>query len=138
MTDFSDYLENELLDHVLKGLAFTAPVTVGLSLWTAATSDAGGGTEVTNANAYARLEVEGATGRTFSVAAAGTTDNDQDWDFAAASGGNWGTVGWLAIVDSITHGAGNFLFHGAVTTAKAVNDGDIARFGTGNLDVTLD
>ncbi|MGI9297822.1 MAG: phage tail fiber protein [Gammaproteobacteria bacterium] len=137
MTDFSDFLENELLDHVLKGLAYTAPVTVGLALYTAATTDAGGGTEVTNANAYARLEVEGATGRTFSAAAAGTTDNDQDWDFAEATG-SWGTVGWLAIVDSITHGAGNFLFHGAVTTAKAIASGDTARFGTGNLDVTLD
>lgn len=138
MTDFSDYLEDELLDHILKGLAFTAPVTVGLALFTAATDDDGSGTEVADASAYARLEVEGATGRTFSVAASGTTDNDQDWDFAAASGGDWGTVGWLAIVDSITWGAGDFLFHGAVTSAKAVDDGDIARFSAGNLDVTLD
>lgn len=138
MTDFSDYLENELLDHVLKGLSFTAPVTVALGLYTAATDDTGGGTEVPNTNGYARLEVEGATGRTFSVAAAGTTDNDQEWAFAAASGGNWGTVGWLTIEDSITWGAGNFLFHGNVDTAKAVNDGDTAKFAVGDLNVTLD
>ena len=138
MTDFSDYLEDELLDHILKGSTFTAPATVALSLWTAATNDAGGGTEVTDANAYARLEVEGATGRTFSVSSGGTTDNDQAWDFAAAAGGSWGEVGWLAIVDSTAHAGGNFLFHGNVTTAKTVGDGDIARFAAGNLDVTLD
>ena len=137
MTDFSDHLENELLDHILKGLTYAAPATVALALFTTATNDAGGGTEVANSNGYARLEVEGATGRTFSAAAAGTTDNDQDWDFAAASGGNWGTVSHMAIVDSTTHGGGNFLFHGALTASKAINDGDIARFPAGDLDVTL-
>ena len=136
MTDFSDYLENELLDHILKGLTFTAPATVALALFTTATSDAGGGTEVTNANAYARLEVEGATGRTFSAASGGTTDNDQDWDFATATG-SWGTVSHMAIVDSTTHGGGNFLFHGALTASKAVDNGDTARFSAGDLDVTL-
>ncbi|MEM9681637.1 MAG: hypothetical protein AAF942_00090 [Pseudomonadota bacterium] len=138
MTAMSDYLENELLDHVLKGLAFTAPATVALALFTAATNDAGGGTEVTNANAYARLEVEGATGRTFSAAAAGTTDNDQAWEFAAAAGGSWGTVTHLAIVDSAVHGGGNFLFHGALTASRAIGDGDTFRFPAGDLDVTLD
>lgn len=136
--DFSDFLENELLDHVLKGLAYTVPATVGLALYTTATTDAGGGTEVPNANAYARLEVEGATGRTFATAAAGTTDNDQEWAFAAASGGNWGTVTHVAIVDSITFGGGNFLFHGALTVTKQIDDGDTFKFATGDLDVTLD
>ena len=136
--DMADFLENELLDHVLKGLAYTAPVTVGLALYTDVTTDAGGGTEVPNANGYARLEVEGATGRTFSVAAAGTTDNDQEWSFAAASGGNWGTVLNVAIVDNITWGAGNFLFHGALSVSKQIDDGDTFKFAVGDLDVTLD
>lgn len=142
MTDFSDYLEDELLDHVLKGLTFAAPATVALALFTSATGDDGTGTEVADAAAYARLEVEGATGRTFSAASGGTTDNDQDWDFTSASGGAWGTVTHMAITDSTDHsgstpGGGNFLFHGDLSASKAVGDGDTFRFPAGDLDVTL-
>ena len=137
MADLSDFLENELLDHVLKGLTYAVPATVALALFTTATTDAGGGTEVANSNGYARLEVEGGTGRTFSVASGGTMDNDQEWAFAAASGGNWGTITHVAIVDSTTHGAGNFLFHGALTASKVIDDGDTFKFAAGDLDVTL-
>jgi hypothetical protein len=137
MADLSDYLENELLDHILKGLAFTVPATVALALFTTATTDAGGGTEVADANGYARLEIEGATGRTFSVAAGGTMDNDQEWPFAPASGGSWGTITHVAIVDSLTWGAGNFLFHGALAVSKVIDDGDTFKFAVGDLDVTL-
>ena len=91
MTAFSTFLANELIDHVLKGTAYTVPATVALALFTTATGDGGTGTEVADSNGYARLEVEGATGRTFSAGASSTTDNDQDWDFAAASGGIFGS-----------------------------------------------
>jgi hypothetical protein len=137
MADLSDYLENELLDHILKGLAFTVPATVALALFTSATGDDGSGTEVPDSNGYARLEVEGGTGRTFSVAAGGTMDNDQEWAFAAASGGAWGLITHVAIVDSLTHGAGNFLFHGALSVSKQIDDGDTFKFAVGDLDVAL-
>lgn len=136
MSDMSDYLEDELLDHALGTGAFSMPSTIALALFTDATSDAGGGTEVANSNAYARLEVQGSTGLTFAASSGGTTDNDQDWDFTTASG-SWGTVTNTAIVDNTTHGAGNFLFHGALSASKAVGDGDTFRFAAGDLDVTL-
>ena len=43
----SDYLENEILDHVLGGADYSRPATVYIALYTAAPTDAGGGTEVT-------------------------------------------------------------------------------------------
>lgn len=137
MTAFSDYLENELLDHCLRGAgdAWTAPTSIWISLHTGATTDAGGGTECSG-NGYAREEVSGATGQDFAVAAAGTTDNEQAWVYPTASGGAWGLVINTGIWDAVT--VGNLLFHGALTASKQVDDGDTFQFNTGDYDVTLD
>ncbi len=131
----SDFLENELLDHVLRNAAYTAPSSIWIALYTVTPSDAGGGTEVTG-NGYARLEVGGATGRSFVVAASGATDNTELWQFAQASGGNWGTIVAFGLFDAST--AGNLLYWGAVSPSVAVNDGDTAQFATGALDITED
>ena len=56
MGSFTDYLENKVLDHVVGKTSFTMPAVVAVALFTAAPSDAGGGTEVTNANNYARSD----------------------------------------------------------------------------------
>jgi len=52
MAGKSDYLENKVLDHVLRNTSYTPPATVYLGLFTANPTDAGGGTEVSG-NAYA-------------------------------------------------------------------------------------
>lgn len=127
MTDFTDFLENELLDHVLRNAAYTSPTTVYAALFTDATTDAGGGTEVSG-NAYARVAI------TFNAPSGGVSDNVVI-TFPTASGGNWGTVTNFAIFDAIT--AGNMLFHDTLTASKAVNDGDTAEFAAGAMTVTL-
>jgi len=43
----SNYLEDELLDHVLGGADWARPATVYIALYTVTPGDAGGGTEVT-------------------------------------------------------------------------------------------
>ena len=129
MAAMTDYLENELIDHVLRNLAYTSPTTVYAALFTAAPGEAGGGTEVSG-NAYARTAV------TFGAPTAGATDNTADVTFPTASGGNWGTVTHVAIFDAST--AGNMLLYGALTASKVVNDGDTFKFNTGDLDVTFD
>ena len=53
MAEFSDYLEDKIIDHILRAQAFTPPATIYVGLFTAAPSDAGGGTEVSG-GAYAR------------------------------------------------------------------------------------
>lgn len=135
MTAKADYLEDKLLNWALRATAMgTAPANVYLALFTSATSDAGGGTEVANSSGYARLAVS--TTGSFSAPSGGAVSNTAELAFAAASGGNWGTITHVAIIDSGTYGAGNWLYHGPLTAAKVVNDGDIFRFAAGALVIS--
>ena len=126
---FSDYLENKVLDHVFKNTAFTQPTNLYIALYTAAPSDSGGGTEVTG-GAYARKNHNA-----WNVSSGGATANTTEVLFAAATA-NWGTVTHVGIFDALT--AGNLIAWAALTTSKAINNGDQARFAAGDIDVTLD
>ena len=130
MTDFSDFLEEELLDHVLNGLTWASPASVWIGLYTAVPSDAGGGTEVSGTG-YARIQMTGGWTVTVNVA-----DNTAIIDFGTAGAGGWGTIGWVGIFDAVT--GGNLLFWGALSATKTVNDGDSFQFAASALTVTLD
>lgn len=56
MTAATDSLENRTLDHRFRGQPDTPAATLYLALFTSATTDAGGGTEVTG-NGYARVAI---------------------------------------------------------------------------------
>lgn len=144
MSAMSDYLENKLVDLTLRGQAFTAPATLYVSLHTTATTDAGGGTEVSGGS-YARVAVtaslanfagtQSAGSTTASSGTGGATSNNNTITFPSPTG-NWGTVSHFAIWDAST--AGNMLFHGALTTAKTVNNGDAApSFAAAALAITF-
>lgn len=136
MAAFSDYLENELLDHILRNEAYVAPASVWIALFTADNGlEAGTITGEVSGGAYARVEVGGTSGLTFSLAAAGSSSNEQDITFPTATA-DWGTITNAAIMDAST--AGNVLFHGALTTAKTVTTGDTFKFLLGDLTITLD
>ena len=45
MAEFSNYLENKILDHVLKNISYTSPTTAYVGLFTSDPTDAGTGTE---------------------------------------------------------------------------------------------
>lgn len=130
MSSFSDYSENLVLNWLLTTNSATRPTAWYVALFTAAPSDTGGGTEVSG-NAYARTAVGGMT-----VAGTATTaTNDAAIEFAAASGGNWGTITHAAIFDAST--AGNMLAWAPLTTSRTINDGDVFRIPAGSLTVTL-
>ena len=143
MSAMSDYLENKLVDHILRNTAFTMPTTIYVGLYTAAPSDAGGGTEVTGGS-YARVQVGPSvsawlsTNGTTSGASSGTggvTSNAADITFPAPSA-NWGVVTHFGIFDAIT--TGNLIMWAALTASKTVNSGDAApKFLAGALTVTL-
>ena len=126
MSAMSDYLENEILDHILGTGAYTMPTTVYVGLSTGSFGDDNSGTELTGNN-YARVAA------TFSAAASGTTSNSAAIEFAAATG-SWGSVSHFGIFDASS--AGNLLIHGAFTTAKTIASGDILKIPTGDLDIT--
>ena len=130
MASFSDYTENLVLNWLLTTNSATRPTAWYVGLFTAAPSDTGGGTEVSG-SAYARK----ATG-TISISGTATTaENAAAIEFAAASGGNWGTITHAAIFDAET--GGNMLSWSALTTARTINDGDVFRIPAGSMTVTL-
>jgi len=130
----SDFLENELLDHVLSAAAYTAPATVYVALYTVAPTDAGGGTEVTAAGAYARVTVTNNV-TNWPAASGGAKSNGTEIIFAEATA-SWGTVVAFGIFDALT--AGNLLYWATLTTNKTIDSGDTAKFAVGDLDVTED
>jgi len=131
MSSFTDYTENLVLNWLFTTNSATRPTAWYIGLFTAAPSDAGGGTEVSG-NGYARV----VTG-TMSVSGTSPTNctNDAAIEFAAASGGNWGTITHIAVLDAST--SGNMLGWAALTTSRTINDGDILRIPAGDLDITL-
>ena len=126
---FSDYLEDALLDHVLKTSAFSQPSNIYIELYTTAPTDAGGGTPVSGGS-YARVQ-----SNVWDPSSGGSASNTNKVTFPQASA-NWGTVVAFALFDAIT--GGNMLAWGDLTASKAVNSGDTAEFGIGDLTVTLD
>lgn len=128
MAGFSDYLENKLLNYIFSKTAYTAPDKY-VALFTAAPSDAGGGTEVSG-NGYARK-----LHNTWSTATVAQTSNSGAVTFDAATG-SWGTVTHFGIFDAIT--GGNLLGWGILGTSKAVSLGDVVSFADSALAVTLD
>lgn len=129
MAAISDYAEKLILDWLFTNGAATRPTSWYIGCFTSATSDSGGGTEVAG-NGYSRQSV------TFDAASspAGTTQNSGAVSFTA-SGGNWGSITHIGIFDAAS--AGNLLWHGAMTAARTVNDGDTLTFSAGNIDLTL-
>jgi hypothetical protein len=130
MSSFSDYTENLVLTYLFTTSSATRPTAWYVGLFTAAPSDTGGGTEVTG-NAYARV----VTGTISGSGTATTFTNAAAIEFAAASGGNWGTIGWAGIFDAST--AGNLLAWAPLTTSRVINDGDVFRIPASSLTITL-
>jgi len=128
MGSFSDYMENKVIDHMLRNQAFTPPSTLYMALYTVTPSDAGGGTEVSGGS-YARQTV------TLSAASAGATSNSADITFPQATA-DWGTIVAVGIMDAAS--GGNLLAWGALTTSKTVNNGDQFKILAGNLTLSVD
>jgi len=128
MSAMSDYLENEILDHILGTGAYTAPTTVYVGLSTATLADDASGTELSG-NGYARQSAS------FNAAASGTADNSAAIEFPAATA-SWGTISHFGIYDAAS--SGNLLIHGAFTAAKLIDTGDILKISAGDLDVSAD
>ena len=129
----SDYLELELLDHVLGNAAYSAPATVYIALYTVAPTDAGGGTEVSGGS-YARVAVTN-NATNWPAAEGGAKSNGTAITFPTATA-DWGTVVAVGILDAAS--AGNLLYWATLTQNKTVNNGDTASFAVGELDITED
>jgi len=136
MGSLSDYAENKILDHINGKTSFTMP-TAYIGLKTAdPTDDNSGGTEPTIATGgYARKVTSGAT---WAAAASGASSNAAAITFATS------TDAWSTGATELTHfiamdaaTAGNMLYYGTLTVARAVNAANIIlEFAIGELDLT--
>ena len=126
MSAMSDYLENEILDHILGTGAYTMPTTVYVGLSTGSFGDDNSGTELSGSG-YARQSIS------FGAAASGTASNDAAVEFPAATG-SWGTLSHFGIFDAAS--SGNLLIHGALTASKVIETGDILKIAIGDMDIT--
>lgn len=135
MSAMTDYLEGQIIAHIFRTGSFTKPTVLGVGLFTAAPSDAGGGTEVTG-NGYSRATLNPADANWAAPSAGnGVTSNSSAISFATPTGAGWGTVTHFAVFDAAS--AGNMLFWGSLTTSKTINAGDTVSFATGQLQVTF-
>jgi len=143
MSALTDFGENKLIDFLFRAASLSKPTTWYVALFTTATSDAGGGTEVTGGS-YARVQRDPADGNWNatqggisgnSSGTGGLTDNVAALTFPAPTA-NWGVITHFALFDAST--SGNMWLHGALTTPKTVNNGDPApSFPAGTLDITI-
>jgi hypothetical protein len=126
MTDMTNYLENAFLNHMLRNVALSSPVTVYLALFNTPTTDAGGGTEVSGVS-YARQSV------TFGAPSDGITTNSVKITFPAAGAGGWGIVTHGAIFDAVS--SGNMLYHGPFNEETIVPQGRTVEIPVNDLTV---
>jgi hypothetical protein len=127
MAAMSNYLENALINATLRATTFTSPTTVYVGLYTSDPTDANTGTEVSGGS-YARKAM------TFGAPSNGASTNSSAVEFDQATG-SWGTVTHFGILDAST--SGNLLYHGALTSSKVIESGDVFKFASAAVSVTL-
>lgn len=128
----SNYLKAKLIDHALGNTSYTAPATVYYAIFTAAPTDAGGGTEATYTS-YARVAV---TNNTTNFPAATVADpsvksNGTSITFPTNTGTQQTMVAGGAY-DAST--GGNLLFWGDMATLIIAN-GATPTWQTGDIDI---
>jgi hypothetical protein len=127
MAAMSNYLENALINATLRNTTYTSPATVYAALFTSDPTDAGSGTEVSGGS-YSRKAIA------FGAPSDGASVNSGSVEFDQATG-NWGTITHFAIFDASS--SGNMLYHGALTSSKTIETGDVFKFATSSVTVTL-
>ncbi len=133
-SEISNYLCNELYDHVLRNAAYTSPTNVYLALFTstAVESEVEGSTwtnEVGSARGYTRIAL------TATAPTDGAGSNSGDHTFNTAVTTNWGTVRWVAVADGNTLAAGNVLIYTQLDSDVVINVGNTLQFNSGDLDI---
>jgi hypothetical protein len=127
MAAMSNYLENALINATLRNTSYTTPSTVYVGLYTSDPTDANTDTEVSGGS-YARKAA------TFGAPSDGVSTISSAIEFDQATD-SWGTVAYFGILDAST--SGNLLYHGALTASKTIDTGDVFKFATSALTVTL-
>jgi hypothetical protein len=145
MANMSNFLENKLVDFLLRGQAYTPPATLYLALCTSTPTDASTGSTISEVSGgdYTRKSITSDTTNWLSTQ--GDTASASTGTSGTTSNGNsvsWTNVTWSATINSVAlvdaSSAGNVLFWGSLLSAKTVSSGDSVTFNAGNLSIQLD
>lgn len=123
----SNFLEDAILNHVFRGVAFpTLAANVWVALHTASPTDAGGSEVLVASHAwYARVAVSRATGSwTAPADSAGAQSISNAGVITFANPTTTVAITHVGIHDAAT--GGNLLYHAALGTTRTVNNGDSA------------
>lgn len=142
MSQMSNWMEENLLNHIVRAVALTFPANWHVALYTADPTEAGSGAEVSTGvwTNYARQAVTRGTGGWSAAASEGgggfAVDNAALIDFGtAAITGTAPVVTHIGIRDAST--SGNLWWYGALAESKTINNGDPVSFAIGALDLIL-
>lgn len=116
MGSLANFLEDEVLDHILKVGSYSPPATVYLALLTGDPGETGLLTNECDYGGYARVSIA------FAAAATRAIANNAQVDFAACTSGSNLVTHW-ALMDGDVEGSGNVMAYGAFTTGKTVSTG---------------
>jgi len=127
MSEFSNYLEDKILDITLKnGTTYTVG-TAYLALFTTDPTDAGSGTECSYTG-YARQSMA------FGTISGGSVSTNATINFPALAGSDI-TVTHIGIFDAAS--SGNLLYHTVLDASKTLQADDIMSFASGGVTVTV-
>ncbi|MDV6318807.1 hypothetical protein [Chromohalobacter sp. HP20-39] len=139
MSAFSDYLEEGVLQHTLRGNSLPTPSTIYIALFTSDPTDADTGNEVSD-SAYIRQD----------AAKGGSIDSG--WTAPATSGdgkmcSNAKLIQFPPVADgsvTVTHYAlfdaqagGNMLYHAPFSVSKTLEINDVLSIDIGGMQVIL-
>ena len=129
----STHLENTIIHHVLREIAFSTPgSSIYIALFTDATvqDDDNSGTEVSG-GAYERMNVSGSG---WSTPSSGSITNATKITYPKATG-TWGNIRYVGIMDAKT--SGSLLFHGQFNTDRTITEFDTFYISAEDLTLTV-
>lgn len=128
MGSFTDFLENEILDHIFENGAYTPTATVELALWVGDPLDTGvGGAEAAYTN-YARQTIS------FDAASSRLINQTSQIDFPTSGATGETGITHYAIFEA---SAGSMLAHGSLSASVDVVEGNTPSIAAGQIDVSI-
>ena len=126
MSAASNYLEGKLIESVLRGVSYTPPTTIYVSLHTASPGETGANEMTTGAfPAYVRKDAAngGAVGDGWTAQVDGVCKNALQLIFPVHNGAAPVTITHYGLWDAPT--GGNYLMGAALASSRTLNPGDV-------------
>lgn len=134
MSNMSNYLEDALVNHILKNTALSSPTQTYIGLFASdaglESNDLASAAEISGAG-YARVQ---AAPSLWTAPSDGATSNDSEIIFPTATG-TWGNVSHVAILDAATNG--NVLLWAPLNVTKEITAGDSFRILPNDFDIAF-